>query len=863
MLAATVGGIVRFCSRFPWLVIILCVCAAGVSAAYAATHFSISTDINRLLSPKLEWRQREAQFERDFPGNFGLTLIVVDAPSTELVTAASTALTQKLSTMPDKIRSVQELTGGDFFARNALLFRPTDEISRLTQGLTRTGQLINALAEDPSLRGMTQGLSLALVGVERKMTTLDQLARPLSMASDSIEGVLAGRPAAFSWQEMLSGAQPTVAETRRFIGVQPILDFSALEPGHLSSSAIRQAAADLDLAGKYQARVRLTGTIPMADEEFATVREGALENAIITVIVVLGILWAALKSARLIVAVFINLFVGLTITAAIGLAMVGSLNLISVAFAVLFVGLGVDFAIQFAVRYRDERYRIPAFGLALRGAAQKIGAPLTLAAAAVACGFLSFVPTAYAGVSELGLIAGAGMIIAYATSITMLPALLSVFNPPGEPEPVGYRALAPVDKFLQEHRIAVVVATIAIAAAGLPLVYHLSFDFNPIHLRSTKVESVATLLDLQGDPRAGMNAINVTVPNLDEAKTAAERLRQDPVVRSAMTITDLIPSDQQQKLALIGTFRRDLGPLLRPTPLDPPTDEENVEALNDIAGQLNKAAGNANGLGAEAARRLAVDALQLAKADKSARDQAQTTFVEPLKVDLAALQAFMQAQPITLENLPEDMKRSWLAADGRARVQVAPKGDPNNTEVIRSFARSVVALYPNATGVPISILESGETIVSAFIHAGIYALISIAILLWIVLRRVGDVLLTLVPLLVAGLVTLEICVLIGLPLNFANIIALPLLLGVGVAFKIYYIMAWRAGQMNLLQSALTRAVVWSACTTATAFGSLWFSSHPGTSSMGKLLALSLVTTMFAAVLFQPALMGRPRRPRKA
>ncbi len=136
--------------------------------------------------------------------------------------------------------------------------------------------------------------------------------------------------------------------------------------------------------------------------------------------------------------------------------------------------------------------------------------------------------------------------------------------------------------------------------------------------------------------------------------------------------------------------------------------------------------------------------------------------------------------------------------------------------------------------------------------------ISIAILLWIVLRRFGDVLLTLVPLLLAGLVTLEVCVLIGMPLNFANIIALPLLLGVGVAFKIYYIMAWRAGQTNLLQSSLTRAVIWSALTTATAFGSLWLSSHPGTSSMGKLLALSLVTTMCAAVLFQPALMGKPR-----
>jgi uncharacterized protein len=157
------------------------------------------------------------------------------------------------------------------------------------------------------------------------------------------------------------------------------------------------------------------------------------------------------------------------------------------------------------------------------------------------------------------------------------------------------------------------------------------------------------------------------------------------------------------------------------------------------------------------------------------------------------------------------------------------------------------------------LFEAGNTAVRAFVQSGIFALSAIALLLWFALRRVADVLLTLVPLLVAGVVTLELCVILGLPLNFANIIALPLLLGVGVAFKIYYIMAWRAGKTRLLQSTLTRAVVFSAMTTATAFGSLWLSRNPGMSSMGELMALSLVCTMTAAVLFQPALMGPPRQ----
>jgi predicted RND superfamily exporter protein len=249
---------------------------------------------------------------------------------------------------------------------------------------------------------------------------------------------------------------------------------------------------------------------------------------------------------------------------------------------------------------------------------------------------------------------------------------------------------------------------------------------------------------------------------------------------------------------------------------------------------------------------------QLAKSDPATRAKAEAAFIVPLKNDLAELRNLLQASPISLQTLPADLRREWLTADGRARVQILPSGDPNDNETLRQFARAVLAVEPNAIGGPISILESSRTMIRSFFEAGAWALISIMILLWITLRRFGDVLLTLIPLVVAGVVTLEICVLIGLPLNFANIIALPLLLGVGVAFKIYYIMAWRAGQTNLLQSSLTRAVIWSALTTATAFGSLWLSSHPGTSSMGKLLALSLCCTLSAAVLFQPALMGRPR-----
>ncbi|HUL87914.1 MAG TPA: MMPL family transporter [Pseudolabrys sp.] len=864
MLRSVVTGIVGYCTRFPWPIIALAMIAAAGSVGYSARHFAINTDINKLISRELDWRQREAEFEKAFPGHFGSTLVVIDAPTVEYAARAAAELSARLKANPQLFPTVDDIGGSEFFARNGLLYRPTEVVAGFAKGLGQAAPLVSTLVGDPSLRGLTRTLSLGLIGVQNRMLTLDALARPLSMASTTIEEALAGHPASFSWQAMLNGQQPEPADLRRLIEVHPVLDFSALQPGQASSNVIRQTATDLQLEKKYQARVRLTGSVPIADEEFATVQDGALANAVATVVIVLVILWLAVKSARIIVAVFISLFVGLAITAALGLMMVGALNMISVAFAVLFVGLGVDFAIQFSVRYRAERHDVPKLGPAIIQAAEKIGVPLTLAAAAVAAGFLSFLPTAYRGVSELGQIAGVGMLIAYLTSITLLPALITVFNPTGEPEPIGYSALAPIDRFLQDYRIPVIVGTLAVAVLGSPLLYFLTFDFDPTHLRSPKTESISTLLELGGDTRTGINSVNVVTSSLNEVSTAAERLQKLPQVLQTTTLFSFVPQDQDKKLGLIQELERQLGPALeKPGSSKPPTDGENVAALNGIADQLNKIAGNTKGPGADAARRLAADAIKLAQASEETRTRVKVAFIVPLETGLAQLRSFLSAQKISKDNLPQALKRQWVTPDGRTRIEVAPKGNTDDTEVLRSFARAVLAVDPNATGGPISILESSRTVVRAFFEAGFYALVSIAILLWIVLRRFGDVLLTLVPLLLAGVVTLEICVLIGMPLNFANIIALPLLLGVGVAFKIYYIMAWRSGRTDLLQSSLTRAVIWSALTTATAFGSLWLSQHPGTSSMGKLLALSLVCTLAAAVLFQPALMGKPRRAKRS
>ncbi|HEY1942895.1 MAG TPA: MMPL family transporter [Roseiarcus sp.] len=858
MLTSVIVRVIDFCLRHAIAVVIVALLVAAAAAAYAGTHFAINSQIDALLSKNLPWRQREIVFERQFR-RYELIDVVVEAPTPELTAAATTALTAALAKDKASFRTVTNSSPVQFFTEHAFLFQPKDTLEKTIAGLTQGEPLIRDLATDPSLRGLVSTLEDVLIGVRQNKVTLDSTAHTLNAFSDTLDNVLAGRPSSFSWRVLLQGKPAESYEKRGFIEVRPVLDYSSVQPGHAATQALRRIAAGI--APAYQASVRLTGPVAMADEEFGTIKENAGRNGAITFAIVLLILWLALRSVRLILAVFINLLVGLPLTAALGLYLVGAFNVISVYFAVLFVGIGVDFAIQYSVRYRSERHTIVDLPKAIRSAGFHVAAPLTLAGCATAAGFFSFLPTDYKGVSELGLIAGFGMLIAYATSVSVLPALIRLLNPPGEPEALGYTALAPVDEFLARHRIPIIVGVAVVVIGALPLLFWLRFDFNPINLRNPKTESIATYLELARDPSTNVNAIEVLAPSVTAAKAISARVTKLPEVSHATTLSSFIPEQQEEKLPLIQAAASKLADAFDPkNAIAPPSDAEVVDALNEGAQRLTEAAADEKdvGPGAAAAKRLAGDMSALAKAPPATRAQADAVFITPLRANLTDLHDALQAQRVTEATLPPDLVRDWVTPDGRARVSIAPRDNPSDNDAMRRFAAAVLAVEPTATEGPITVLEAGRTVIHAFIEAGLWALLSIAILLWLVLRRISDVLLTLIPLLLAGVVTLELCSLIGMPLNFANIIAFPLLLGVGVAFKIYYIMAWREGTTHLLQTSLTRAVIFSALTTATAFGSLMFASHPGTSSMGKLLALSLVTTLAAAVLFQPILMGKPR-----
>jgi uncharacterized protein len=856
-LTSAISAIVEGCIKRPWWIVGMALAIAAGCGVYAAERFAIKTDINELISPNLPWAKRAMQYMREFP-QFGI-IAVIDAPTPELAEQGAAELSRALLAHPERFLAVSQPGGGKFFEQNGLLFLPADDVARLTNGLRQADVLIGALAEDPSLRGILSAMSMILIGVKRGLIGFDDMARPLAIAADTVEAAAANRPASFSWQALASDRPAIPGDRRRFLLIEPVLDFTALQPGHAATSLISRLASDLRFDER-QIRVRQTGRIPIDDDQFGTLTSSAFINIAASILGVFAILWLALRSLRIIAAVAISLAIGLAVSTAAGLALTGALNVISVAFFVLFIGLGVDFGLQFSVRYRAERHDQPDLRTALTSAARKAGLPLALAAVATAAGFCSFLPTDYRGLAELGEIAGAGMLIAFAASVTVLPALLAILKPPGEPHPVGFAALAPVDRFLERHRAPVVIGTVAVVALASPLLTQLKFDFDPMHLRSATDESVATYYRLRKDPATGANAIDIVADNLDAATATAHRLSGLPQVAQVRTLNNFIPDDQTVKLRFISDAGTALDGALNPREtIAAPSDRENVNALLAAADALAATARDQSGPGPDAARHLSGLLAKLARDSIGARKRVERAFAEPLRFTIDRLRTLLKPERISRETVPADIARDWIAPDGHARVEVLPSGDPDNTETVRAFVKAVLALEPDASGSAVELFEAANTVVRAFVEAGAFALIAIAVLLLIGLRRVGDVVMTLAPLVVAGIVTLELCAALDIPLNFANVMALPLLLGIGVAFKIYYILAWRAGRTALLQSSLTHAVVFSAMTTATAFGSLWLSSDPGTSSMGKLMALALVSTMAAAVLFQPALMGPPRK----
>jgi hopanoid biosynthesis associated RND transporter like protein HpnN len=858
-LPTLIPRVIQTAARRPWVTILVVAGLMLAGLAYVVHAFDMTTDTGELISAHTPWRQDGAAIEAAFPALKDSILVVVDGQTPELAEDAAMRLSSALvpGDTAGPIADVQRPDGGAFFDRGGLLFADLRDVQDTTRRLIDAQPLLGGLAADPSLHGIAATLDTVATGAATGHEDASRLATPLARLSAAIDSRMAGRPTFFSWQRLFSQSTgPMAPPTRRLLMIHPRLAFGDLEPGEAAVAVVTAQATKLHLDAAHGVRVGITGEVPLADEEFGSIRENIGMVGAMMVAAMLACLWLAVRSGRIVAAIMVTIGAGLVLTLAVGLLAVHRLNLISVAFIPLFVGLGVDFGIQVAVRFNAERRAGAAPMAALTQMAAAIGEPLLLAAAAIFLALGAFLPTDYTGIAELGVIAGMGMVIAFALNITLLPALLIVARPPVPVAPVGWVGAKPIDGWLHTHRRDVLIAFIGAMILSVTTLGWVSFDFNPLHLRDPQAPAMRELANLMRDPDRTPNTVAVLTPDADAANALAQRLQTHKQVARAISIDSFVPEGQPLKLGLIQDASLLLDAAINPFDLPVASDDAaTVTALRKSAATLDTLAKARPGPVGIAAARLAHSFTTLAAAAPARRTEVEAILVPPLSLTLDKIRASLQASQITRATLPADLAANWLAKDGRALVQVTPAGNSNDNLTLLRFTDAVRAEAPHATGLPIATQEAAKTVAHAFVQAGLLALILVSGLLYAVLRSVREVAFTLAPVVLSGFLTLGTCVAIGQPLNFANIIAFPLLFGVGVAFHIYFVMAWRRGVADLLQTSLARAVLCSALATGSAFGALSFSHHPGTASMGLILMISLVWTLICALIFEPALLG--------
>jgi hopanoid biosynthesis associated RND transporter like protein HpnN len=840
--------------RNPWRVMLGALVLAAFSIWFASDHLGVSTDTDLMFAPSLPWRQRAEAMDKAFPQFRDLLVAVVDAREPEEADATAAELAAKLAADTTHFATVSRPDALPFFHKEGLLFLDHKQLTALMDQTIDAQPFLGQLVADPSIRGLFAALSLLGMGASRGEGDLTPYLPAIASFHDAMASVLAGKAEPLSWQKLLGGGLSELAGPYRFVLVQPRQNFGDLQPGGDATDAMRAAIAQLEFVKSGDAHVRITGQVALADEEFATVAEGAVEGLIGSVALIAVWLLLAVRTWRLIVPILLTLGLGLILTVLFAAVAVGTLNLVSVGFGVLFVGIAVDFAIQFCVRYRDKRHETRDLPTAMRATAAQAGDQILVAALATAAGFLAFVPTDFSGVAELGLIAGVGMLIAFGCTLTFLPAAITLFRPRDEAAEVGFAFARRLDPLAVRHRRPILGGCAVLAVIACVLAPRLQFDSDPLDTKNPNTEAMRTLRDLIANPITNPYTIDILVPSQAEAAALTAKLKALPTVAEVRSIGSFVPDDQTARLATIADANTILAATMTPRDAAAPiTPDQMRMAAQTALAQIEPALPKLPAGHPLAA--IATDLRALAKAPDPVLSAANAALTRFLPNQLDNLRDALSAEPVAPDKLPDDLTRDWRLPDGRVRVQVVPTDAARTHAGLRTFVAEVTRIAPEAGGSAVTIQATTHTIVGAFRSAAIGALIAIAIILCVTLRRPRDVALVLAPLLLSALLTLLIAVLLSLPLNFANIIALPLLLGVGVSFNIYFVMNWRAGRRDPLGSATARAIVFSALTTGSAFGSLALSGHPGTASMGELLLISLGCTLFASLVFIPALLA--------
>ena len=841
--------------RFPWLLILFTLLLTTGSIYYTAHNLGINTNTAEMLSADLPFQQNRHRIEAEFPQDAGIIIFVVDAQTPEETSQTANLLYQQLVTQTENFSSVYIPTENDFFKQQALLFLENNELDELAEKLTNAQPFIGYLSQNYHLEGLLDIMTKAL---EQEGDSLPMDINPLLLSIDTaITQQLQHQPYKVSWQNLLAANQLNTQTNRTLVIAKPKLNFTEIMAAEQALTAARKTVNTIMQANP-TVRIRITGETALEHEELESVGEGAIISGVVSFVLVCLSLWFGLRSIKLLIATLIVLILGLILTAGFAAISIGHLNLISIAFAVLYIGLGVDYAIHICLHYRECRANGMQNGAAIQDSIHTVGFSICLCALTTSMGFLAFIPTDYSGVSELGIISSGGMIIGLVISLITLPALLTVFKV-GHVKPIKSNfSLGNFANFPFRYATPIKISSILLTFISIGLLTQLVFDSNPINLRDPSSESVSTIKELLASQTDSPFALSVLAPNLKRAKQLANQLEQLPSVHSTIILTDLVATNQTEKLDLIEELDLILGNQLNSFQKEL-VDTQPKQALERFNQTLQLALQHTNpNVEQINLEQLQQHIAQFLQADNSEHLQLETNILSLLPYTMERLRTSLTARPYKLTDLPDYISSHWLSINGLYKILITPEHDQNQIENLKQFVIEVQAAAPTSSGLSVADQASGIAVVNAFIQAFSGALVAIFILLLIILKNIRHTLLVIGPLLLAGLLTGATNVLLNNSFNFANIIALPLLMGMGVDSSIHIMHRLQSGIANnqqILQSSTARGVFFSALTTLCSFSSLAFTPHVGTASMGLLLAVGIFFTLVCTLIVLPAFYG--------
>ncbi|MFL2935338.1 MAG: MMPL family transporter [Myxococcota bacterium] len=863
-----------------WVILFCGILTVG-AAIYAALFLGINSDNVRLVSEDLPSRRNHEAFARIFPNLDNALMVVIDGKTPELAREGAGALLARLREDTENIEKAYLPGGGDFFENHGLLYRSPEDLDAFADQMARLQPLLAALESDPSLDRLTSlveaGLDEARSDSQEALIAPEEWAVILDSIGEATVAVYTEFPLALSWEELLLRGSAVEVSHRQVIVVHPILDFQSFLAGGRVLDRIRSQAEELDLNTERGITVRITGNPALNYEEMIGLAWDLGLGGVICFFFVIAILFRALRSFKLVMAAVVTLLTGLIWSAAYAAATVGHLTLVSASFAILFIGLGVDFGIHLGMAYADQLRSGKAHEEALRSAANQVGGSLLICTFTTAIGFFVFVPTDYLGVAELGLIAGGGMFIIFFLTLTLMPALLSRWlrvDPQAElSKELHFRSTW--WRVFDSYPGAVIVVAAAAFIFSLTQIPSARFDVNVVEMRDPTTESVQTFNDLLSESGAlSPWFVNSVAGDLESANRLADQMRSLDTVSHTLTLSNYVPEEQEEKLEILS----DLGYLMDAPPLRselaPEADlKKQVAALKQLRDYLSQPWLEEEGSDLRQSVRLLrdeinvfLDRLEVDPDPDAALEKLDELLLSGLAGQIERLRTAVETSAVSLDDLPQDLVDRMVSSDGQVRIQIFPAEDLSNETAFVRFTDEVQNLDPNAAGVAMNLVGFGRATRSSFEQALLSAISIISLILLALWRRIGPVLLVMAPLLLSSVTTVAAMALLDIPFNFANVIVIPLMLGIGVDSGIHLVHraeALREEGGDLMDSTTARAVFYSALTTVISFGTLALSSHQGVASLGMVLSIGMVLTVFSNLVFLPALLHIQMRFRRS